>query len=522
LYARVSGDDRGKDGRNLAGQLEMCREYAQEHGWQVVVELAEDMRGVSGKVMYPPELERALDMAEAKQFDVLVVRELDRFARRVAKQYVVEEQFRRAGINVEYVLESYDDTPEGQLQKGVKAALAEFETLKTAQRTRRARRRKVQAGHVLAHGKPPYGYRLQEVDGKRTLVPHEPEARFVRLVFEWYLSDGLSTNAIAKRLTEMGIPTWADVHNPSMRSNGNRCQWYASTVRKLLTNETYAGTWRYGRRNNHQAKNNPQETWLTVEVEPLIDRNAWKTAQRQLKRRNNRGKRDLSHAYLLRRRVRCGRCGHSMRGRTVKSCGKLYSYYSCNSGPGRTANGRCGLPSFRVDKVDAVVWDWVKSFLTDPQTLAEGLRARQAEDREANKPLRRRLAVVDSLLADNEAQLQRALDLYLSGEFPKEMLVERKERLQQTVESLEQERTALVAQLEDSITDDQIESITEFAGRINEGLGEAEKSFEAKRTVIDTLDIWSTLAVEDGQQVVYVQCVLGDRSLLISDITSRS
>ena len=28
LYARVSGDDTGKDGRNLAGQLELCRNYA--------------------------------------------------------------------------------------------------------------------------------------------------------------------------------------------------------------------------------------------------------------------------------------------------------------------------------------------------------------------------------------------------------------------------------------------------------------------------------------------------------------
>ena len=46
LYARVSSDDTGKDGRNLAGQLDMCREYAERQGWQVVAELAEDERGV--------------------------------------------------------------------------------------------------------------------------------------------------------------------------------------------------------------------------------------------------------------------------------------------------------------------------------------------------------------------------------------------------------------------------------------------------------------------------------------------
>ena len=55
LYARVSSDDTGKDGRNLAGQLDMCREYAERQGWQVVAELAEDERGVSGARMDAPQ-----------------------------------------------------------------------------------------------------------------------------------------------------------------------------------------------------------------------------------------------------------------------------------------------------------------------------------------------------------------------------------------------------------------------------------------------------------------------------------
>jgi DNA invertase Pin-like site-specific DNA recombinase len=38
-YARVSSDDRGKDSRNLAGQLEMCREYALQQGWTIIAEL---------------------------------------------------------------------------------------------------------------------------------------------------------------------------------------------------------------------------------------------------------------------------------------------------------------------------------------------------------------------------------------------------------------------------------------------------------------------------------------------------
>ena len=47
----------------------------------------------------------------------------------------------------------------------------------------------------------------------------------------------------------------------------------------------------------------------------------------------------------------------------------------------------------------------MKSFLTDPEALAEGLSAQQAEREEANKPLRDRLTVADDLLADNRRQL---------------------------------------------------------------------------------------------------------------------
>ena len=42
LYARCSSDDRSNDGRNLASQLEMAREYARSKGYRIIAEIAED------------------------------------------------------------------------------------------------------------------------------------------------------------------------------------------------------------------------------------------------------------------------------------------------------------------------------------------------------------------------------------------------------------------------------------------------------------------------------------------------
>ena len=41
----VSGYDRHTEGPYLQGQIEMCRQYVAEHGYEMVSELAEDDRG---------------------------------------------------------------------------------------------------------------------------------------------------------------------------------------------------------------------------------------------------------------------------------------------------------------------------------------------------------------------------------------------------------------------------------------------------------------------------------------------
>jgi site-specific DNA recombinase len=158
LYARVSGDDRQQEDRNLLGQLEMCRAYAQEHGYQVVAELREDDRGASGAAFELPQLNLVREMAQRGEYSVLITRELDRLSRNLVKQLLVEEDLKRHGIRIEYVLGEYPNTPEGSLMKNVRASVAEYERLKITERMVRGRELKVKAGSVLVYSHPPFGY----------------------------------------------------------------------------------------------------------------------------------------------------------------------------------------------------------------------------------------------------------------------------------------------------------------------------------------------------------------------------
>ena len=498
LYARVSGDDTRKEGRNLASQLDMGREHAQHKGYEIVAELAEDEHGASGADFDLPKLTEALELARAGRYDVLVVREIDRFARSLAKQLIVEEQLKRANVEIDYVLGEYPDTAEGALMKNVKASVAEYERLKINERMVRGRRNKAKAGHVVLHGHTPYGYTRTESDGgKVSLAVDETEARIVRLVYGLYLDDDLSAYATAKRLTELGIPT------PTGRSR----RWQSTSVGQLLEDEVYAGTWYYGKGVHYE---NPQETWIAVDVPAIVDRARWQRAQ---EKRAEMGKSyghggNLKHEYLLRRRVYCAACGSPM------GCAKRRDnkYYVCPVGTKRSIQvGRtCDVNKhFWADVLDALVWAKVKEWMTEPDKLRLQLTEMQADRDQENAPMRERLGIVGDLLTDNRAKLGRLLDLYLDGGFGREMLATRRAELDKIVADLERERETLAEALETlSLTDGEIQTIIDLAARLAPHLEVADEDFDARRRMVKMLDVGARLYVEDGEQVARVTCRL--------------
>lgn len=58
----------------------------------------------------------------------------------------------------------------------------------------------------------------------------------------------------------------------------------------------------------------------------------------------------------------------------------------------------CDAPGYPVRHVDALIWDWVKSFLIDLEALWRGLAEVHQERERETAPLRERLDAVDGLL----------------------------------------------------------------------------------------------------------------------------
>lgn len=154
IYNRVSTDEQGK-GYSLETQLEGCREYVRKCDDIVVGEFADDYTGTK---LDRPELDKVRDLARAGSINKVVAFELDRLARGMVKQILIEEEFAKWDVTVEYVLAEYEDNPEGRLQKNVRAVVAEYEREKIIERSIRGKRGRAKAGQINPGRVAKYGF----------------------------------------------------------------------------------------------------------------------------------------------------------------------------------------------------------------------------------------------------------------------------------------------------------------------------------------------------------------------------
>lgn len=518
IYSRVSTDEQAK-GYSLKTQIEACQAYAQERGYTVTATFSDDYTGAA---IDRPELNKLRDYMSRSPLDVVIIYDIDRLARKSAYQVLIEEEFKRVGVSIEFVMAQYEDTDEGRLQKQIRGVIAEYEKAKILERSKRGKRGKAKSGFVLIGARSPYGYKVKSEAHKAWLEIDESEAAIVRMIYDWYLrgdESGLpmSANAITKRLTKLGIPTRGDKQSHFAKKFGYGV-WHPGTILRILTNETYAGVWYFGKTKiiddgGRQRKTNPkrglgkqvvraQEEWIPVNVPVIIDRETFDLTQKRKVYNKRLLGGHTEGEYLMKGRLTCSKCGYSMGGHVVR--GK-YKYYECK---GKMQVVKlCDMKNPHVDWVDSLVWEWAKMIIENPENLRKELDNTQNELQQANQALFNRMAIIDEQICEYQKQLDKLLDLYLGGDIPKDILTERKGRLEQMLGGLHKERNDLAGHIHKvAMTDDQLSYIEMFCAKIRKGLDKAD--FNIKRQIIELLDIRGKIAFENNEKVLYIKCLI--------------
>src|SRR5271170_6283379 len=149
VYARVSTIGHGQDPSMQTRELS---EYCQRQGWQVF-DLYVD-NGVSGKKDSRPQLNRMMQDAHNRHFDVVVVWRFDRFARSVSHLLRALETFNALGIDFVSLCEQINtNTPTGKLVFTVLGAVSEGERNLIAERVRAGLRNARAKGKTLGRPK---------------------------------------------------------------------------------------------------------------------------------------------------------------------------------------------------------------------------------------------------------------------------------------------------------------------------------------------------------------------------------
>jgi DNA invertase Pin-like site-specific DNA recombinase len=132
IYARVSTLHGGQDPTLQTREL---KEYCQRRGWQVFDCYVDN--GFSGKKDSRPQLNRMMQDAHERRFDVVVVWRFDRFARSVSHLLRALENFNALGIQFASLCEQVDTgTPTGKMVFTVLGAVAELERNLIVERVR--------------------------------------------------------------------------------------------------------------------------------------------------------------------------------------------------------------------------------------------------------------------------------------------------------------------------------------------------------------------------------------------------
>ena len=224
IYARVSTEHEAQLSA-LENQLDWYKPILQYHPeWTLVGQyIDEGITGTSAEKR--PEFMRMMSDARGHQFDMILTREVSRFARNTVDTLQYTRMLREHGVEVYFIndgIKTFDG--DGELRLTIMASLSQDESRKTSVRVKSGQQVSMENGVVYGNGNI-LGY---DRVGKEMVINPE-QARTVRLMYDLYL-DGHGLVKIKDELERRGYKT-------SMGLD----KWHPRVISNVLQNPFYYG-----------------------------------------------------------------------------------------------------------------------------------------------------------------------------------------------------------------------------------------------------------------------------------------
>ena len=275
---------------------------------------------------------------------------------------------------------------------------------------------------------PPYGYDIIRINKKERTLKLNDQSQYVKMMFDWFVNEGLSCGQIARRLSEMGIPTQT-----------GKSEWNRATVKDILQNTLYTGKIRWNRRKVSKEKGSDGRTVkrkrrLTPEDYMVVD-----------------GKHPAIVSQEIFDKAQTLFCGQvPLKAQTTitnpfarlmvcKHCGKGIGYntFAHRGGQtkGRMSHGTsltCKVKSAPYDDVVAAVAAALRDYISDFE-----FKLNNDEEARKNKQHEEMLHSMDVELNKLKQKREKLFDFLESGIYTKQEFMERKGVLSERIEAMQ-------------------------------------------------------------------------------------
>ena len=221
-YCRVSTDsDEQLD--SLENQKLFFSEFAKNNNLKLIKIYADE--GISGKQMKNrTEFLQMLNDAKLDIFDMVVVKDISRFARNTVDFLNSIRELKAIGVEVKFLSNNQTILGDSEFILTIFSAMAQEESANLSKRVKFGKKINASKGRVPTKV---YGYdRINNFE----LKPSENEKAVVLKIFDLYVNEGYGASKIAKILNDEKIPTKLNAE-----------AWIPRTIRRILTNPVYIG-----------------------------------------------------------------------------------------------------------------------------------------------------------------------------------------------------------------------------------------------------------------------------------------
>lgn len=370
-YIRVS-TERQVEGYSIEGQITQIEQYCRFNGYELVDIYAD--RGISGKSMNRPELQRMLNDAKNGKLDCVMVYKTNRLARNTSDLLTIVEELHRQNVEFFSLSERIEvKNSTGKLMLQILASFSEFERNTILENIYIGQHQRALEGYY--QGNLPLGYN-NIPDNKKELMINQHEANIVKYIFESY-AKGHGYRKIANALNHKGYVT----------KKGN--PFSISAITYILSNPFYIGKIQFAKYKDWNEKRrkglNDKPVIAQGKHSPIISQDLWDKVQMRKKQIKEKPQVHGKGTNLLTGIIRCPQCGAAMAAsnttNTLKDgTKKRIRYYSCSNFRNKGSKV-CSANSVRADVIEKYVMDQILEIVKSDKVIKQVVERVNQENR---------------------------------------------------------------------------------------------------------------------------------------------